>query len=85
MILMDELMFILMKRSDGYFKFNGSVREMSWFASSEDAVEMWVHDPYQMSKPIRSYNFSKSDICALIKNQRLVYGTQSCELSYSRW
>lgn len=85
MISMHELMCILMIRSNGLFKISGSVREMSWFTSSDGAVEMWVHDPYQMSKPIMQYNFTKADICSLIKNQRLVAGSHTCEIARPRW
>lgn len=85
MIPTDELMYILMTKSNGLFKFDGTVREMSWCATSADGVEMWTHNPDHMSAPIRSYLFSRADICALIKNKKLVKGKRSCEIHQPRW
>lgn len=85
MIPMNELIDILLRRCNGMFLINGSVRELSWHTVDSDMVEMWVHRPDHMSSPILPYKFTRADICSLIKNQRLVAGSQTCELECSRW
>lgn len=85
MIPTDELMYILMTKSNGLFRFDGTLREMSWFASNDVGVEMWTHCPERMSMPIRSYTFSRADICALIKGMTLIGSKYSCEVENPRW
>lgn len=85
MISNAELYQLLEQRSCGCVIVNGMLRNIAWAGVGPNDIEVWFHNPAQMSKPIVSFVFTTAELCLLIRNEPVARPGFHCKLGFTRW